>query len=79
MKMPGMSGADLYDEVARRRPGLERRFVFVTGDTMTTTTRQFFERTGAPSVTNPFGLDTIRRLVAQHAVTVDRAEVAFHS
>lgn len=39
MKMPGMRGADLYDEVARRRQG-ERRFVFITGDTMNPTTRQ---------------------------------------
>jgi len=34
MKMPGMSGVELYDEVARRRPGLERRIIFITGDTL---------------------------------------------
>jgi signal transduction histidine kinase len=65
MKMPGMSGADLYDEVARRGRGTERRFVFVTGDTMNPTTRQFLERTGSPSLTKPFDIDEIRRLVPQ--------------
>jgi len=77
MKMPGMSGTDLYDEAARRRPGIERRFVFVTGDTMNPATRQFLERTGATSVTKPFDIDGIRRLVPQH--TAARAAVALRS
>jgi signal transduction histidine kinase/ActR/RegA family two-component response regulator len=78
MKMPGMSGADLYDEVARRRVGIERRFVFVTGDTMNPTTRQFLDRAGAPSLTKPFDIDEIRRLVPQYVALAgaDRAEAA---
>src|SRR5206468_546246 len=79
MKMPGMSGTDLYDEAARRRPGIERRFVFVTGDTMNPTTRQFLERTGATSVTKPFDIDGIRRLVPQRTAAAARAEVALRS
>jgi len=79
MKMPGMSGTDLYDEAARRRPGIERRFVFVTGDTMNPATRQFLERTGATSVTKPFDIDGIRRLVPQHTAAAARAEVALRS
>jgi signal transduction histidine kinase/ActR/RegA family two-component response regulator len=79
MKMPGMSGADLYDEVARRRGGMERRFVFVTGDTMNPTTRQFLDRTGAPSLTKPFDIDEIRRLVPQYVAGADRAEAALRS
>jgi signal transduction histidine kinase/ActR/RegA family two-component response regulator len=81
MKMPGMSGAELYDEVARRRRGIERRFVFVTGDTMNPTTRQFLERTNAPSLTKPFDIDEIRRLVPQYAAlaSADHTEVALRS
>ena len=30
LMMPGMSGMEIYAHVARQRPGLERRFVFVT-------------------------------------------------
>ena len=78
MKMPGMSDADLYDEVARRRPGIERRFVFITGDTMNPTTRQFLDRTGAPSLAKPFAIDEIRRLVPQYTALAgaDHADVA---
>ncbi|MGH7305722.1 MAG: hybrid sensor histidine kinase/response regulator [Candidatus Rokuibacteriota bacterium] len=67
MKMPGMSGMELYEEVARRRPGLERRIIFVTGDTLNPMTKQFLDRTGAASLSKPFGVDAVRRLVPQHA------------
>ena len=67
MKMPGMSGVELYEEVARRRPGLERRIIFVTGDTLNPVTKQFLDRTGAVSLSKPFDVDAVRRLVPLHA------------
>jgi CheY-like chemotaxis protein len=66
MKMPGI---ELYEEIARRRPGIERRFIFVTGDNLNATTKQFLDRTGALSVSKPFEIDAIRRLVPLHAVS----------
>jgi CheY-like chemotaxis protein len=69
MKMPGMSGIELYEEIARRRPGIERRFIFVTGDNLNATTKQFLDRTGALRVSKPFEIDAIRRLVPLHAVS----------
>jgi signal transduction histidine kinase/CheY-like chemotaxis protein len=67
MKMPAMSGVELYEEVARQRPGLERRIIFVTGDTLNPVTKQFFDRTGAVSLSKPFDIDAVRRLVPLHA------------
>ena len=67
MRMPGMSGVDFYEEVARRHPGVERRIVFVTGDTLNPVTKQFLDRTGAVSLSKPFDVDAIRRLVSLHA------------
>jgi len=63
IRMPELDGPDLYREVARRRPGLERRIVFVTGDTMSPTTTQFVEQARALSVSKPFDIDEIRALV----------------
>jgi hypothetical protein len=62
-------GIELYEEIARRRPGIERRFIFVTGDNLKATTKQFLDRTGALSVSKPFEIDAIRRLVPLHAVS----------
>ncbi len=67
MKMPGMGGVELYEEVARRHPGVERRIVFVTGDTLNPVTKQFLDRTGAVSLSKPFDVGAIRRLVPLHA------------
>src|SRR5262249_7318663 len=67
MKMPGMSGVELYEEIARRYPGIERRIVFVTGDTLNPVTKRFLDRAGAVSLAKPFDVDAIRGLVPQHA------------
>jgi two-component system NtrC family sensor kinase len=81
MKMPGMSGIELYDEIARRWPGLERRMIFVTGDNLNPTIRQFLDRTSAFSVSKPFEIGVIRRLVSVFATapSVDEPEVALRS
>jgi signal transduction histidine kinase len=67
LRMPGMDGPTLYHEVARRRPGLEQRFVFLTGDTMSGDARRFLEDVGRPHLTKPFELAEIERTVA-HAL-----------
>jgi CheY-like chemotaxis protein len=81
MKMPGMSGIQLYDEIARRWPGLERRMIFVTGDTLNPAIRQFLDRTSAFSVSKPFEIGVIRRLVSVFATSpsVGEPEVALSS
>jgi CheY-like chemotaxis protein len=68
MKMPGMSGAELYREIARRSPGLERRMIFISGDSFNPTNRDFIAATGAVCVCKPFDVDQLRRLVTRHAI-----------
>jgi hypothetical protein len=49
----------------RRHPGLDGRFVFLTGDTLSPETRKFLflEPRGIPSVTKPFALPEVRLAV----------------
>ena len=63
LRMPEMDGPTLYAEVQRRFPGLERCFVFVTGDTFAGRTTDFLERTGCPSLAKPFTLEDVERIV----------------
>jgi two-component system NtrC family sensor kinase len=61
MKMPDLSGRDIYDEAKRFDPALADRFVFVTGDVISPDTRAFFERTGSVVIEKPFtNRDAIR-------------------
>ncbi|HYV84378.1 MAG TPA: ATP-binding protein [Patescibacteria group bacterium] len=58
LKMPGqVSGEDLFRWVQANRPEAARRFVFVTGDTVSETTQQFLEKTGRRFIQKPFSID----------------------
>lgn len=63
IRMPELDGPDFYREVQRRHPGMEKRFVFLTGDTLTPLTRKFLEQAGLPHLAKPFHVDEVRRVV----------------
>jgi hypothetical protein len=42
---------------------LRHRFVFITGDTLTPEVTEFLGQIGAPSLSKPFVLDEVRRVV----------------
>jgi CheY-like chemotaxis protein/anti-sigma regulatory factor (Ser/Thr protein kinase) len=65
LRMPELDGPGLYREVERRHPGLGRRFIFLTGDTLGSKTREFLEQVRAPSLGKPFVLGEVQRVVQQ--------------
>jgi PAS domain S-box-containing protein len=67
IRMPGVDGPALYAEIERRWPSLAARVVFVTGDTLTSTLRDFVARSGRPVIEKPFLPADVRRLVADLA------------
>ena len=69
LRMPGeITGSDLYRWAERNRPALARRFVFVTGDTLSTDAGDFLAATGRRCVQKPFSvegyLDALRQTLA---------------
>jgi two-component system NtrC family sensor kinase len=63
VKMPDMNGERLHAELARTRPGLARRVLWTTGDTLGSEGEQLASRTGLDLLTKPFDLDELRALV----------------
>lgn len=55
LRMPGLSGMGLHDELVRRAPWLLRRLLFVTGDLSSAEAAAFAGRCNAPILTKPFG------------------------
>jgi two-component system NtrC family sensor kinase len=53
--------------------GQGARVVFVTGDTLTTASREFVAECGRPVIEKPFSPDEVRRVVAELAHEVQRA------
>jgi two-component system cell cycle sensor histidine kinase/response regulator CckA len=54
LKMPGMSGRELYEAMKKKHPNSAKRVVFITGDVMTGDTTKFLTSTGRPYLVKPF-------------------------
>ena len=67
VRMPEMSGPDLWTKVKETNPTLARRTVFCTGDVATADVRAFLETTGCPTLTKPFELPQYFDAVARAA------------
>lgn len=60
IKMPGMDGPAFYRKVEQSYPGMARRVIFITGDTLSPDTAEFLERIGTIVLPKPFGPGEIR-------------------
>lgn len=62
MRTPGgVNGADVHAWIAKNRPQLAARVVFITGDTVNEETLAILRQTGAPCVEKPF---RVQQLIA---------------
>jgi two-component system NtrC family sensor kinase len=64
IRMPDLDGRALYKEIVRRWPRLATRVVFITGDTLASTLREFVSESGRPVIEKPFMPSEVRRVVA---------------
>lgn len=63
LKMPDISGQQMYEELSRRRPELVPRTLFITADTVTPEVEAFLRRARRPCLTKPFAIDKILQAV----------------
>ncbi len=61
--MPEMSGEKLHAAIGERYPHLRQRIIFVTGDTVSPSSRKFLEQSGARWLNKPFDISEIERIV----------------
>ncbi len=59
IKMPEMDGKTFYEEIKNRNPELLRRVLFITGDTLSPETINFFKETGSLHLKKPFSFSEI--------------------
>jgi len=65
IRMKGMSGIELYQQMGKIAPALQERVVFITGDTLAPDTRDFLEKTKAPHICKPFDMEELRKMISQ--------------
>ena len=63
VKMPELSGQELYGRVCQIRPEMTRRFIFITGDIEGEDTRQFLTETRCSYFLKPFNLEKLTAAV----------------
>ena len=64
LRMPRMGGQALYELAEETDPDMARRFIFVTGDTVSSDTLAFLASTPGPSLAKPVDAAELRRCVA---------------
>ncbi len=65
IKMPQMDGRQFYNEIKSSRPELLDRIIFITGDTLSTQTREFLKQTEGCYLKKPFSFEEIMKLITR--------------
>ncbi|MEX2238175.1 MAG: response regulator [Dehalococcoidia bacterium] len=68
IKMPEISGQELFNEIVAAYPELAPKVIFITGDTVNDETREFINSVSNPTLEKPFRLEALRGLLRQLSV-----------
>ncbi|MCP5084487.1 MAG: PAS domain-containing protein [Alphaproteobacteria bacterium] len=63
IRMPVLDGPGLFAEASRRWPGIENKFGFITGDTLSPAASRFLQESGAATIDKPFTRTDLQNLV----------------
>ena len=63
LRMPGMSGMQLYDQISNRWTDLIHRVVFITGDAYDPASKEYLATYQVPFITKPFDRKTLEEKV----------------
>ena len=61
IKMPGMSGVELYEHMKEIDPALQRKVVFIAGEVISPQVKAFLSKTKVPCLTKPFNLERLKK------------------
>jgi CheY-like chemotaxis protein len=61
IRMPGLSGVDLFDWLKDHRAAMTRRILYTTGDSFDAKTREFLEGNQVPFLGKPFDLKQLKQ------------------
>ena len=67
LRMPGLSGIELYERLRNRHPEVLSRLVISTGDIVSQEAADFVERSGCEVLQKPFELAAIREMAQRFA------------
>src|SRR2546428_9508257 len=63
LRLPDVDGKAVWEWIARHRPVLADRVVFMTGDTLSPGSHRFLEAAGRPILPKPVAMEELNRMV----------------
>jgi CheY-like chemotaxis protein len=63
IRMPGMSGIELYSRIMEKAPEMKDRIVFITGDVMGVDIKTFLIQNKLPYLAKPFDIDLLKEKI----------------
>lgn len=72
LHMPHLDGRLFFQALKQSRSTLQRRILFITGDTLSPSTLEFIERNHVPYLAKPFLVEELKRAVRQQLQTQPR-------
>jgi CheY-like chemotaxis protein len=63
LRMPDMSGQEVFERWRRERPQLADRVVFITGDIVSADLQSFLKGSGRPYIAKPFEFSAIAEVL----------------
>lgn len=65
IRIPGMSGKELYQSINKKHPKLANRVILTTGDVVSPATQSFLEQAARPFLLKPFTPDELKTIVRE--------------
>ena len=72
IRMPGLSGIQLYEWIQANQPAMTRQILFTTGDSFDPETRGFLEKEKVPHLGKPFDLKKLKQALGDLFVSSKR-------
>ena len=63
VRLPGMSGTELYERIMEKAPRFGGRVIFITGDTADADLLRYLKKAGVPYAAKPFDVDDLLRQI----------------
>jgi len=63
IRTPRMNGIELYRQLEIERPEAANKFIFTTGDMLSSNVKTFLEETSSPYLPKPFAPENLRAIV----------------
>ena len=69
IRMPGLSGIQLFEWILAHQPDMARRIIYTTGDSFDPETRAFLEQAHLPHLGKPFDLKKLKQALQDLAAS----------